>query len=302
MGQWELLIVDGMSTDKTRDIIRLYVEQYDNIKLLDNPHHTAPYALNIGIRAAKGQYICRIDAHALFPTDYIKTLYKYIQKLPDASNVGGSCNTLPLDDTDMAKAIAIACSHPLGVGNSLFRTSTIDTPTSVDTIPFGFWKKNLFDEIGLFNEELTRNQDDEFNARTIQHGGHIYMIPGVVITYFARENISKTWNMFYQYGLFKPLVNSKLKHPATLRQFIPPLFVCGLIVGFLLAMISSTFSAIYFACITLYILIEIIVGVQHHNIYLPLAFTTMHLSYGIGYLQGIYKILLKQPFKIEYNR
>ena len=181
---WELLLVDGGSTDRTRALLAPYLERNANIRLLDNEHRMAPYAMNIGIRAAKGEYICRIDAHSTFPTNYVSTLLRYMNELPDATNVGGVCQTLPANDSPKAQAISIACSHPLGVGNSTFRTATIDKPTEVDTVPFGFWKKNLFDEIGLFDEELTRNQDDEFNARTIQHGGHIYLVPGICTTYF----------------------------------------------------------------------------------------------------------------------
>ena len=300
--QWELLLVDGMSTDRTRDIIAPYLKQYPNIRLLDNPNRTTPYAMNIGIRAAKGEYICRIDAHSAFPTHYVSTLLHYMNELPDASNVGGVCETLPANDSLKAKAIAIACSHTLGVGNSMFRTTTIQKPMMTDTVPFGFWRKSLFDEVGLFDEEMTRNQDDEFNARTIQHGGKVYLVPGISTTYYARDTIAKTWKMFYQYGLFKPLVNKKVKHPATIRQFIPLAFVLVVVIGLPLACMSTVFGWMYIAALALYMLLTCGIALRYKNQYLPVVFACIHFSYGCGYIRGIMKLLTKRPFNVQYNR
>lgn len=300
--QWELLIIDGMSTDKTRELLKPYIERYSYIRLLENPRHTAPCAMNIGIREAKGEYICRIDAHSVFPVNYISALLHYTQELPDASNVGCVCKTLPANDSPQARAIAIACSHPFGVGNNTFRTATIDSITETDTVPFGFWRKTLFERIGMFDEELIRNQDDEFNARTIQHGGHIYLVPGISTIYYSRDSISKTAQMFYQYGLFKPLVNHKLKHPATLRQFIPLLFVIGLIIGLPLIFLSKVILYIYIGCIAIYIIGTGLISMQYKNCYLPLVFFTIHWSYGWGYLCGMIKLICKQSFQVNTNR
>lgn len=300
--QWELLLVDGMSTDQTRALVQPYLDRYDNIRLLENPHRTAPYAMNIGIRAAKGEYICRIDAHSAFPTHYVSTLLRYTKELPDASNVGGVCETLPANDSLKAKAIAIACSHPLGVGNSTFRTATVEQPIQADTVPFGFWRKSLFDEVGLFDEEMTRNQDDEFNARIIQHGGKIYLVPGISTTYYARDTIAKTWKMFYQYGLFKPLVNKKVKYPATIRQFIPLAFVLGIILGLPLACLNAVFAWMYIAALALYLMLTCGIAVRYKNQYLPIVFACIHFSYGWGYIRGILKLLTNHSFNVQYNR
>lgn len=300
--KWELMLIDGESTDNTRSIVQRYCVKYPNIQLVNNPQHTAPCALNIGIRAAKGDFICRIDAHSAFQKDYISTLLRYMEELSDAANVGGVCQTLPANDSLKAQAIAIACSHPFGVGNSTFRTAVVNRPTETDTVPFGFWKKSLFDEIGLFDEELTRNQDDEFNARTIQHGGHIYLVPGIRTTYYARDTFSKTWQMFYQYGLYKPLVNKKIKHPATIRQFVPLFFVLGLIIGLPLACLSKVFCGIYLGCIALYSIATCTVGILRRNLYMPFAFACLHIGYGLGYLIGICKILFRSHFNVYINR
>ncbi len=279
----EVLFVDGMSTDSTREIIMRNTEQYPFVHLLDNPRHTAPFAMNIGIQAAQGEYIIRMDAHSVYPDNYISTLIRYLQTLPNAQNVGALCRTLPANRSKMAQAIAITSSHRFGVGNSHFRTG-IDTISVVDTVPFGCWRKEWLIQIGGFDEELTRNQDDELNARTIQHGGSIYLIPDVAVDYYARENLSKTWNMFYQYGLFKPLVNKKLHRPATLRQFVPPLFV----------LFCWTVLPIY-ACIL------ICFALWYHNIALLLTFPAVHFSYGIGYWCGICKLLTHNSLQVTIN-
>lgn len=300
--KWELLLVDGGSTDKTRELIAPYLKQYPNIRLLDNPRRTAPCAMNIGIREAQGVYICRMDAHSSFPTHYVSTLLRYLNELPDASNVGGVCETMPANESKKAQAIAIACSHTLGVGNSMFRTAKVHEPVKADTVPFGFWRKSLFDQMGMFDEEMTRNQDDEFNARTIQNGGHIYLVPGICIRYFARDTLAKTWGMFYQYGLFKPLVNKKIKHPATVRQFVPLLFVISLLIGLPLACLFPMVRIIYLTIIALYIVLLGFEGLKYKNAYLPPVFATIHIGYGLGYLHGIVKVLCKRPFYVETNR
>ena len=301
-GSWELLLVDGGSTDRTRVLIQPYLEQYATIRLIDNPHRTAPFAMNIGIRGAKGEYICRLDAHSCFPANYVSTLLRYLNELPDAANVGAVCDTLPANDSTIAKAIAIACRHPFGVGNSTFRTTTVNQPIETDTVPFGFWRKSLFEKVGYFNESLTRNQDDEFNARTIQQGGKVYLVPELSVTYYARDTIRKTARMFYQYGLFKPLVNKQLKRPATVRQFVPPAFMIGLVIGLPLAFLHPLILYIYCAYVLIYVLSLTVIAVQYGNMYLPVVFAAIHFSYGWGYIAGIVKILLKRPFNVETNR
>lgn len=281
--QMEFIIVDGGSTDGTVDIIRSYQTQYPCIRLLHNPQRIAPVAMNMGIHAAKGQYIIRVDAHSVFPKSYISTLLHYLNELPQAQNVGAVCHTVAANNTLLAKAIALASSHRFGVGNSLFRVG-VSSVQEADTVPFGCWRKEWLLHIGGFDEELVRNQDDELNARTIQQGGKIYLIPELSIKYYARPTLRKTWQMFYQYGLFKPIVNHKLQKPATIRQFVPPIFVLCCIPAF-----------------PLYLLIIIMLSCIHQNILLLLAFPTIHFSYGIGYWVGLFKLLTNSSIHIKSN-
>lgn len=304
----EILLIDGMSSDNTRQIISQYTAQHSNIQLIDNPNRTVPYALNIGIREAKGDVIIRLDAHCKYPENYVSTLSQKLTEL-NADNVGGVWKTLPANDSCIALAIAIASSHPFGVGDSKHKTGATQI-IEVDTVPFGCYRREVFDRIGLFDTDLTRNQDDEFNARLIKNGGKIFLIPDIVIEYTARETISKMRKMYYQYGLFKPLVNKKLGKAATTRQFFPLMFLIGLVIGAIVSPFSKVLCAVYLLVLALYFGIGLIVGIKKalENrrfaliFLMPFVFLNVHLSYGFGYLIGIYKVLMNKDFNVKYNR
>ena len=294
-----------MSTDNTRSIVKNYIEKYPFIFLIDNPEKVVPYAMNRGIQASKGEIIIRLDAHAIYPKNYFSTLVKNLKNLK-ADNVGAICRTLPAKNTSKCKAIAAALSTSFGMGNSHFRIGAKEV-MQVDTVPFGCYRKDVFERIGLYDNELIRNQDDELNARLIKNGGKIYLIPDIIIDYFARDNIKKTAKMFYQYGLYKPLVNKKLGSPATLRQFFPLLFVIGLIIGLPICCIWRQLLPIYVGVICLYFLLACIFSLRSslniiQIIYQITTYFTIHLSYGWGYLVGVYKILFKKNFNVKVNR
>ena len=300
----EVLFVDGQSSDRTREIIANYMLNYSFIKLLDNPKRIAPAALNIGIRASSGDIIMRLDAHAKYPANYFLLLVSKLKE-SGADNVGGVCRTLPAKDTSVCRAIAHAMSSPFGMGNSYFRIGS-DHEMWVDTVPFGCFKREIFDKIGLFDEELVRNQDDEFNGRIIKNGGRILLLPEVVVDYFARDSLTKTAKMFFQYGLFKPLVNHKLQKPTTLRQFIPPLFFAGLIAGGLLSVFSKTILWIFVSVIVLYVLCCFVFGRNRERVWpdvlwMPFTFSAIHLSYGCGYWVGILKMISHRKISVQSN-
>ncbi len=301
----EVLFVDGMSTDRTREIVQSYAVQHPFIRLLDNPQRIVPPALNIAIRAAKGDIIIRLDAHARYPNDYFTVLVRKLHEL-QADNVGGVCRTLPVNETPVCRAIAAALSSPFGMGNSYFRIGA-DREMPVDTVPFGCFRRDIFDRIGLFDEELVRNQDDEFNGRIIKYGGKIYLIPTVVIDYFARDTIGKVSKMFYQYGLFKPLVNKKLGSPASVRQFFPLGFVLGLFAGVVLSFVHPVFLGLFLCVLSAYLLLAFYFALKMERhpktlLLLIATFTTIHVSYGWGYLCGIAKLLIGSKFTSQVNR
>ena len=301
----EVLFVDGMSTDRTREIIVSYLPSCSYLYVLDNPQRIVPYAMNIGIKAAKGDVIIRLDAHAFYPKNYFSELVYQLEKLK-ADNVGAVCRTLPANDTPKCRAIAAALSSSFGMGNSYFRIGA-NKIMQVDTVPFGCYRKDVFDRIGLYDTDLVRNQDDELNARLVKHGGRIYLLPNLVVDYFARDTIKKTGKMFYQYGLYKPLVNKKLGSPATLRQFFPVAFVLGIILGGVVGLVNHYLLVIYSSILILYILLALLFSLKSsHSItqigYQLCAYFVIHWNYGWGYLVGLCKILMNRDFSVKVNR
>jgi len=292
----EIIVVDGISDDRTVELIK----RFSCVTLCFNIDKIVPISMNMGIKKAKGDFIVRIDAHCIYPKNYISTLIKN-SMIYEADNVGAVVRTVPANDSAKAQAIAISMSHPLGVGNSYFRIGS-DRVREVDTVPFGCYRKEVFNSLGLYDEELVRNQDDELNGRLKQNGGKIMLIPDLVIDYFARDKFSKLCRMFYQYGLFKPLVNKKLTLPTTLRQFIPLLFVSGLSFGLILGIfypllfqITLSVLSIYFGVLSLTTLR--IIYKRKLNIltipYLVCAFYMIHLSYGLGYIRGLINLFVE---------
>lgn len=304
----EIFFVDGGSKDNTVKILNKYIADNPHIHLLNNPQHTVPYALNKGIEHSHGDVIIRIDGHCVYPSNYVSTLVKYLYELK-ADNVGAVWHTIPAKDTSVCHAIAIASSHPFGVGGSKHKIGTKNI-IKTDTVPFGCYRREVFDKIGMFDTDLTRNQDDEFNARLINHSGSIYLIPELEINYTARNTLYKMCRMYFQYGLFKPLVNKKLGSPATIRQFFPLLFLLGIVLGGILSFAADWIMWAYLAVLILYFTIGFAIGcksaAKHRKpllaVLMPYVFFCVHLSYGYGYLVGIYKLLMRKNFNVESNR
>jgi cellulose synthase/poly-beta-1,6-N-acetylglucosamine synthase-like glycosyltransferase len=298
----EILVADGLSDDETRDIIKEYSQRYSFVKLLDNPKKIVPTALNIGIRAARGEVIIRMDAHTMYEKDYILKCVKYLKEY-DVENVGGVVITLPSSDKAIAKSIAHALSHPFGVGNSYFRIGA-DKPIFVDTVPFGCFKREVFEKVGLFNEFLVRNQDDEFNSRIIKSGGKVLLVPEIVSHYYARDSISTLWRMYFQYGYFKPLVASNVGAVLTLRQLMPSFFILSLIVSGVGSLMFSPLKWLFLLIISLYLLciltFSLSISIKRDFkciLTLPLVFSVLHISYGLGYFKGILDFLVFKKHK-----
>ena len=302
----EIILVDGMSKDRTREIVATYTAKYPFIRLIDNPERIAPCAMNRGIKEAKGDVIMRLDAHVYYPKDYFSLLVEKLNELTGAENVGALCNTLPVNDSLTAQSIAAVLSSSFGMGNSHFRIGA-DKEMEVDTVPFGCFHRSIFDKVGLYDEELVRNQDDELNARVIKAGGKIYLIPQLVCEYYARDTAKKVYKMFYQYGVFKPLVNKKLGSPATVRQFFPLLFVMGLLVGPVVCLFLPVLWWAYFAVVMLWFVLATYFSLKDSKCLKRIViqnwiYFVVHFGYGWGYIVGIYKILFHRPFVVQVNR
>jgi glycosyltransferase involved in cell wall biosynthesis len=296
-GRLEILVVNGGSTDRTAEVLAQYAATHQAIAALENPRGTTPAALNIGIRAAAGEIIIRMDAHVLYPPDYIRRLVAGLEE-SGADNVGGILETVPAEDTPTARAIALGISHRFGVGNAHFRIGT-DQRREVDTVPFGCFRREVFERIGLFDEELIRNQDDELNFRIITRGGRVLLLPDVFCQYFARRSLDQLARMYYQYGYFKPLVARKVGRVMTVRQLVPALLVAGLSSSAAVAIWVPSARVVFALVAASYLALVLVcsaAAVRTHGIRsgvaLAAVFPTIHFSYGAGFLLGIRDHLL----------
>ena len=179
-----------------------------------------------------------------------------------------------------------------------------------DTVPFGCYKREVFEKTGPFDTDLIRNQDDEFNGRLQNLGGKIYLIPQVIINYTARDTLCKMRKMYYQYGLYKPLVNKKLGAPATIRQFFPLIFLLTLVIGGIASIFSPFILHVYLTILLLYLFIGLVVGSMGAiralqpllTLLMPYVFFNIHMSYGIGYLVGIFNVIGHRTTQVKPNR
>jgi glycosyltransferase involved in cell wall biosynthesis len=292
----EVLVADGRSEDRTREIVAEYAARHPWIRLIDNPGRIAPTALNRGIAEARGDVIVRMDSHALYPTDYLRRLVSALLET-GADNVGGCLVTLPVDDTPVARAIALGISHPFGVGNSYFRIGA-RTRRWVDTVPFGCFRRDVFDRVGTFDEELVRNQDDEFNFRIVRRGGRVLLDPTIVASYYARRSLGELSRMFYQYGYFKPLVARKVGRVMTLRQLVPAALLLFVALAVVVALVAPRAALPLGAVLAQYLAVLVFATVRAAHLYGPrtvlalfMIFPTIHACYGFGFLRGAWDVL-----------
>lgn len=298
--QLEILFVDGRSTDTTRSIISNYQQKYSCIKLLDNPHKIVPFAMNKGIENAQGEIIIRIDAHSHYPNNYVSVLVSQLVSL-NVDNVGVVCKTDVLNKNRKTLAIREVLSNSFGVGNSLFRTG-IDEITEVDTVPFGCYRKDVFQKHGLYDTRLIRNQDIELNKRIKRGGGKIFLIPETFCTYYARETFRGIMKNNFQNGKWNILTvyHTKMFDSLSLRHFVPMFFVLSLLFPLGVSMFYSPIILIgVFSC-SLYIVsvsilsLRLSISKQINFFYLFSSFVSLHISYGMGSLAAILNLLIRK--------
>jgi len=279
----EILVVDGMSEDKTRRIVKEYAERYPSIKLLDNPNKFTSFALNIGIKNSRGEVIARMDAHAGYEKDYISKCVRYLKEY-DADNVGGTMKTLARENTIVAKAIALCLSHPFGAGGSQFRTG-VNEPKWVDTVFNGCYKKEVFDKIGLFNENLIRSQDMEFNLRLKKSRRKILLHPEIVSYYYPKSNLKDFFLHNIQDGIWAVLPLKFVRVPLKLRHYVPLFFVLTLLLSIWPYILLSLFFSL-----------KIAIKEKDFRLFfiMPLAFGTRHVGYGLGSIFGLFKLIFSK--------
>lgn len=294
----EILVCDGMSTDQTREIVNNLNQKYPQVKLLDNVKQKTPFALNLGIDNAKGEYALIASAHSSFDNDYIDVLIDQMKQL-DADVIGGVMMTKVLNENKKTHSIIKVLSHKLGVGNASFRVG-VSQPKIVDTVPFGLYKLDLLKSVGGYDNRLIRNHDIELSKRLINKNAKIYLTPDTNCYYYAREKLIDVAKNNYRNGKWniKTVLITKNFSSLSLRHFIP----LGFILSLILPLLLSVFIHPYFAYVSLFIFIFYLIVVIAISLkiqlsdkktslfYLILTFITLHLSYGMGSLIGLFSI------------
>jgi succinoglycan biosynthesis protein ExoA len=291
----EVLVIDGFSTDATRARIAEFQQANPSlsVRIVDNHARTIPAALNLGINAAQGKYIVRLDAHCLPYPSYISNSLQAL-KAGKGWNVGGVWEIQPGADTWIARSIAVAAAHPIAVGDALYRFTS--QAGAVDTVPFGAFEKELTAKIGGYDETLLANEDYEFNTRIRQAGGSVWLDPSIRSVYFARPTVGALARQYFRYGYWKQVMLRRYPSSLRPRQAIPPLFVASLLLlpvasliwptlWWLLEVEVLSYAALLFGAALLKALetkqIQLLLG-------MPLAVATMHLSWGLGFLASLF--------------
>jgi glycosyltransferase involved in cell wall biosynthesis len=287
--EMEVIIADGMSTDNTRDIVKEFQKQHSNLILIDNPAKIVPTAMNKALAIARGDIIIRVDGHCEITPFYVSNCVKHLIET-SADGVGGPMQTI--GETHLSETIAIAMGSVFGVGNSAFRTSQGKT-MFVDSVPFPAYTRQIIEKIGLYDEELIRNQDDEYNYRIREAGGMLLLAADVQSRYYSRGSLTKLWKQYFQYGYWKVRVLQKHPRQMSLRQFVPPAFVASLILSFALALFFQLFWFIFLGISGSYLLANLLASFLiaakkgwQYLMLLPLVFAILHISYGLGFLVG----------------
>lgn len=283
-GSTEVIVADGMSTDATREIVETFREKHPNLFLVDNPRRVVPSAMNEALKIAKGEIVVRVDGHTVIAPDYVRKCVETLKRT-GADNAGGKMSAE--GQNFFGQAVALATSTPFGVGGARFHYS--EREEWADTVYLGAWPREVFGRIGVFDEEMVRNQDDEFNYRLKKSGGRILLSPDIRSVYTVRGSLKGLWKQYFDYGFWK--VRVLQKHPGQMapRHFAPPAFAAAcLFLPF--AAPLRPFWGLMLAAYALFLAAGSLAGIRKspgHAALLPLVFAVLHLSYGLGFLYGL---------------
>ena len=291
----EILVVDGMSIDGTREVLRGYEQAHPNIRVMDNPAFITARALNIGVEQAGGEFIMIAGAHSAFPENYIHTMVGYLGKL-DGVGVGGSLVTRS-DDSVAGNSIARVLSNRIGVGNSLFRLG-INKPVAVDTIPYGVYKKEVFKKAGGYDERLIRNQDIELSRRITRKAGKLYLIPEITCDYYFKGKYNLLARSGFKNGFWNMMVIYLTRNPFSIstRHLVPLFFMLFILLFTLLAVFADPFFSFPLLIVGLGYLILLLITSYRINdrstsfFSILWSFLLLHFSYGLGSLAGLFPL------------
>jgi succinoglycan biosynthesis protein ExoA len=302
---FEVIVADGMSDDGTRDVLQRMTAAEPRVRIIDNPGRIVSTGLNAAIRVARGDIIIRMDMHTEYASDYVRRCIEVLQEV-GADNVGGPAFTKGEDY--IQSAICAAYHSPFAVGGARFHNTEYEG--YVDTVPYGCWPRDVFDRIGLFDEELVRNQDDEFNLRLTRAGGKIWQSPRIKSWYRPRASLRALFSQYLQYGYWKVRIIRKYKLPASVRHLVPGLFILLLI---MLALPSLWWSLAAWALIGIlgaYALGNVgasfvTAASKGWNLFpiLPFVFAVYHFAYGYRFVRGVWDfVILRRSPNFTYAK
>lgn len=298
--RFEVLVADGRSDDGTRATIQAMAAEHPNLFLVDNPGRVVAPGLNSALRQARGEIIVRVDGHCEIAPDYLRRAVETLQnhRSDGVGCVGGPIETIGREP--VSQAIAVAMSSPFGVGGSAFRMADAESHGAriVDTVAFPGWTREALERVGLFDEELVRNQDDEHNYRLRKAGIKVMLDPALASRYYSRSSLRHLLRQYFQYGFWKVRVLQKHPRQMKARQFAPPLLAAALLAGLLASPFSAvgrwflagTMASYLFANLLASLLTAARRGWRHLPV-LPAAFVALHLGYGSGFLLGLLRFL-----------
>jgi glycosyltransferase involved in cell wall biosynthesis len=288
----EVIVAEAMSSDGTRQIIERMIKQRKGVAfvcIVDNVDQIVAKGFNRALRISRGDIIVRVDGHAEIAPDYVRQCVTLLQT-SGATNVGGRMD--PVGGGNFGDAVALATSSPFGVGPARFHYSTKEE--QVDTVYLGAWPRYAFDRYGTLDEELVRNQDDEFNYRLRKFGGRILLSPLIRSQYFNRTGFRRLWKQYFEYGMWKVRVLQKHPRQMSYRQFVPPAFV-ALILGLgAMSLLTSIGRPALFTLVAIYLAADVVASLlaawPNQLALIPvlaIVYPALHVGYGLGFLCGI---------------
>lgn len=290
----EILIIDGASKDKTKEIVQKYIERYSFIKVFDNPQRITPISLNIGIKNSQGEFIVILGAHAYYNKDYISKSVKRLIEF-NVDGIGGSMKAIVKKKTLIAKSIAKVLSSPFGTGNSYFKID-YKKVKHVDALFGSCYKREVYDKVGLYNEKFARSQDLEFNLRLKKAGGKILFVPDIISYYYPVATLKNFIRHNLLDGIWSTYPLKFSKKSFSIRHYIPLIFVLSLLIAGIFSLyIFLTILTIYLLT-ALYFSLRILLKEKDIRLLfsLPLVFAVRHICYGFGAIIGFFWIGYKK--------
>ena len=289
---YEILVVDGQSTDGTRPIVEGLMREHPQIRWIDNPKRITPVAFNLGLKAARGRHLCILSAHCFVDGDYFRTCLETLDRT-GADVVGGKEVAIPAGDSVQARLIMSILNSRFGIG-AAYRTTSKEGPT--DTVSPGVYRRSVFERVGLFDERLVRNQDNELNSRLHTAGMRIWMTPRTRHYYYSRATLKGLLRQNFRNGLYGVLTWRINHSSVSPRHIVPALFVLGVVLGGPASLLVPFLRWPYLGGIALYVLLDVLAsiaaGIRHKTplaLLLPVAFPALHITYGLGTLAGVFR-------------